>query len=104
MAAPIPPVAAPRRAGNPWFDDLEDPAEPTNGDDGHGGGTHAGLPRRVRQGSLAPQLREERGEAPAPPREQRVRTPEEARSLMSSMQDGWQRGRAPDDGDATDGD
>jgi signal transduction histidine kinase len=94
MAAPTPPVAAPRRAGNPWFDDDEGPATPA-------GDTHAGLPRRVRQDSLAPQLREERPEQPEPPREQRVRTPEEARSLMASMQEGWQRGRAPD---ATDGD
>ncbi|MBO2450363.1 sensor histidine kinase [Actinomadura barringtoniae] len=100
---PEPPVMAPRRAGNPWFDDPEqasaEPAEapgPPRADDVQDPGTHAGLPRRVRQGSLAPQLRDERPETPEPPREQRVRTPEEARSLMSSMQDGWQRGRATD--------
>ncbi|MBB2912511.1 signal transduction histidine kinase [Streptosporangium becharense] len=49
-----------------------------------------GLPVRVRQASLAPQLRR------APAREQRdvsVRSPEELFTLMSSMQQGWQRGR-----------
>ncbi|GAA2845716.1 nitrate- and nitrite sensing domain-containing protein [Streptosporangium fragile] len=49
-----------------------------------------GLPVRVRQASLAPQLRR------APVQEQRdvsVRSPEELFTLMSSMQEGWQRGR-----------
>ncbi|MGW1281777.1 nitrate- and nitrite sensing domain-containing protein [Streptomyces tsukubensis] len=67
-------------------------------------GSVDGLPRRVRQASLAPQLRD----VPAPPRA-RGRTPEAApgtdgdaealrdaeavRARMASMQRGWQRGR-----------
>ncbi|WP_254898387.1 nitrate- and nitrite sensing domain-containing protein [Kitasatospora sp. NA04385] len=53
------------------------------------------LPRRVRQASLAPQLRE----APEPPRpgrrpaEPADRDPEQARSAMAAFQQGWQRGR-----------
>jgi signal transduction histidine kinase len=55
-------------------------------------GTHAGLPRRVRRASLAPQLRES-----PPPDESgepdQERSPEQARALLSSLQHGWQRGR-----------
>ncbi|WP_165950301.1 hypothetical protein, partial [Actinomadura sp. GC306] len=66
-------------------------------------GTHAGLPRRVRQESLAPQLRKR--PPPPPPRVgggvsgSIARSPEEARSLMASIQQGWRRGRASDVGD-----
>jgi anti-sigma regulatory factor (Ser/Thr protein kinase) len=70
----------------------------------------SGLPRRVRQASLAPQLREgparsgpsadlgilpkpasdwPTSEPPAP-----ERTPEETRATMSAIQRGWQRGRS----------
>jgi signal transduction histidine kinase len=55
-------------------------------------GTHAGLPRRVRRASLAPQLRDS-----APPEDDNEpdqdRSPEQARALLSSLQHGWQRGR-----------
>jgi HAMP domain-containing protein len=58
------------------------------------------LPRRVRQASLAPQLRTETGAEPerpaasaTPGNEPRERTPEEIRARMSSIQRGWQRGR-----------
>ncbi|WP_344590020.1 sensor histidine kinase [Actinomadura vinacea] len=58
-------------------------------------GTHAGMPRRVRRANLAPQLRD--AAPPAPDETQssgRVeRSPERARSVMSSMQSGWRRGR-----------
>ncbi|MGC9498937.1 nitrate- and nitrite sensing domain-containing protein [Streptomyces sp. WG7] len=51
------------------------------------------LPRRVRQASLAPQLRQ----SPEPPAEDRSdpadRDAEEVRSRMASLQRGWQRGR-----------
>ncbi|MEV4611111.1 ATP-binding protein [Kitasatospora sp. NPDC049258] len=57
----------------------------------------AELPRRVRQASLAPQLRE----APAPRPRTRVgapapagRGPEEARAAMAAYQRGWARGNA----------
>ncbi|WP_214413951.1 sensor histidine kinase [Sphaerisporangium fuscum] len=49
-----------------------------------------GLPMRVRQASLAPQLRRTR---PEERREVSTRSPEELLSLMSSMQRGWQQGR-----------
>ncbi|MFF8410678.1 sensor histidine kinase [Streptomyces omiyaensis] len=54
----------------------------------------AGLPRRIRQASLVPQLRG----APAP--EALVpgapeRTPEQARARMAAYRDGWQRGGGP---------
>ncbi|MGA5067005.1 nitrate- and nitrite sensing domain-containing protein [Streptomyces exfoliatus] len=77
----------------------------------------AGLPRRVRQASLAPQLRATDGPAdrgtgrPAEPRTSGGTTPadpdsferdaEEVRARMAAMQRGWQRGRRhnadPDD-------
>jgi signal transduction histidine kinase len=63
-------------------------------------GTHLGMPRRIRQASLAPQLRN------SPPPAARVtstglngpsaRSPEQARSLMSALQAGWQHGRTDD--------
>ncbi|GAA3344579.1 hypothetical protein GCM10020358_48390 [Amorphoplanes nipponensis] len=47
------------------------------------------LPRRVRQASLAPQLRGPVAEQPAAP----ARSPEQVRSLMSALQQGTARGR-----------
>ncbi|GII86656.1 hypothetical protein Ssi03_46460 [Sphaerisporangium siamense] len=75
-------------------------------------GTHRGLPRRVRQANMAPQLRQDTGPLSAPtpadvtppspgPGE---RSPEQARALFSAFQQGGRRGRleAEDDGpDAT---
>jgi hypothetical protein len=61
------------------------------------GDTYRGLPRRVRQTSMAPQLHHgrEREAAAQPSRyEPPGRSPEQTRSQMSSLQDGWQRGRA----------
>ncbi|HEX9033766.1 MAG TPA: nitrate- and nitrite sensing domain-containing protein [Streptosporangiaceae bacterium] len=71
-------------------------------------GAHRGLPRRVRQTSLAPQLRKAgppgentsgRGTAAqdaAPGHDRRAATPEDTLSRMSALQDGWQRGRVDD--------
>ncbi|MFG1999025.1 nitrate- and nitrite sensing domain-containing protein [Spirillospora sp. NPDC048911] len=116
-AAPTPPPPPPpsRPMGNPWFDDAPElpqhapdpapsPVQPpaparANGEGPANGetlGTHAGLPRRVRQENLAPQLREERAAAPDLATGPVARSPEEARSLMASMQQGWRRGRASD--------
>ncbi|WP_214109655.1 sensor histidine kinase [Acrocarpospora catenulata] len=61
-------------------------------------GTHAGLPRRVRQSHLAPQLKERaqplsaptEPAAPAAPAE---RSPEQARAMFSAFQAGSRRGR-----------
>ncbi|MBR8640302.1 sensor histidine kinase [Streptomyces tuirus] len=52
------------------------------------------LPRRVRQASLAPQLRDTRPEEPSPspaPRDDE-RTPELVRDRMAAYRDGWARG------------
>lgn len=61
------------------------PQQPEDSDD---------LPRRVRQASLAPQLREKRTEeqpsAPAPRDDER--TPELVRDRMAAYRDGWARG------------
>jgi signal transduction histidine kinase len=66
--------------------------------------THQGLPRRVRQASLSPHLRN--GTSPdtaAPRHEPEPRSPEQARDLLASMQRGWERGRqTPPPGTATD--
>jgi signal transduction histidine kinase len=67
--------------------------------------TYLGLPRRRRQASLAPELRmdaqavvgvAEQPDFGADPEASGERSPEEARSLLSSMQQGWRRGRAAD--------
>ncbi|MER6068174.1 nitrate- and nitrite sensing domain-containing protein [Streptomyces sp. NPDC001817] len=53
------------------------------------------LPRRVRQASLAPQLRQQRPEAPAQESGQlgdERRTPELVRDRMAAYRDGWTRG------------
>lgn len=62
------------------------------------GGTHLGLPKRVRQANLAPGLRNgpprpgpNGPETPSAPQ----RTPEEIRKMMSSYQRGTTRGRKP---------
>ncbi|MFF8847216.1 nitrate- and nitrite sensing domain-containing protein [Streptomyces sp. NPDC015127] len=57
-----------------------------------------GLPRRVRQASLAPQLRDAAASAAQPPTapaagREYERDAEEVRNRMASMQRGWQRGR-----------
>ncbi|WP_405475552.1 nitrate- and nitrite sensing domain-containing protein [Streptomyces canus] len=62
------------------------PDEPEESDD---------LPRRVRQAHLAPQLREQRSEEPAPAaadQDDDGRTPEMVRDRMAAYRDGWARG------------
>jgi signal transduction histidine kinase len=63
-----------------------------------GAGTYRGLPRRVRQASLNPNLRQpppapNRAVPPGRPAPADGRSPEQARDLVSSLQKGWQRGR-----------
>jgi hypothetical protein len=69
--------------------------------------TYRGLPRRVRQSSLAPQLRGHARTQPpadrAAPDNLLARSPEENRDLMSSLQQGWVRGRVDDLDDPDDG-
>jgi signal transduction histidine kinase len=63
------------------------------------GNSHLGMPIRVPQASLAPQLQSRRGagraaEDEAP--EVTARSPEATRNMLSLMQKGWQRGRMDD--------
>ncbi|MFJ1973403.1 nitrate- and nitrite sensing domain-containing protein [Streptomyces sp. NPDC087903] len=57
-----------------------------------GSGT-AALPRRVRQASLAPQLKNSTERRPQAASEPADRDADEVRSRMASLQRGWQRGR-----------
>jgi hypothetical protein len=64
-------------------------------------GSHLGMPIRVPQASLAPQLRGGRPESAwwtTAPEEPAVdeRPPEVTANMMASMQQGWQRGRVDD--------
>ncbi len=63
------------------------------------GGSHLGMPVRVPQTNMAPQLRSRSGgeqAASSPPPAVDDRTPEATRSMMIMMQQGWERGRADD--------
>jgi len=100
---PAPPAAAaPAAARAPW----EDAPEPT---DPGPTANHLGMPIRVPQASLAPQLRARRDAdaqgqpgQPGPwPGEDEdpgfgVRSPEATRSMLTMMQHGWRRGRMDD--------
>ncbi|TJZ43998.1 HAMP domain-containing protein [Streptomyces piniterrae] len=70
--------------------------------------TSRGLPRRVRQASLAPQLKPDPDRRPEPAAEPADdRDAEAVRARMASLQRGWQRGRRDNDetaGDRTTGD
>ncbi len=77
------------------------PGRPANGT--AAGGTYLGLPRRVRQANLAPQLRDPLGAEPAASllhsseaADSSARSPEQASSRLSALQDGWLRGRLDD--------
>ncbi|TXS51508.1 histidine kinase, partial [Streptomyces sp. t39] len=92
---PRAPCRGPRaRGGPPVRPDRALPASGAPAADGPA--TIGGLPRRVRQASLVPQLRgtADTGTAPAPagPRDDE-RDADEVRARMASMQRGWQRGR-----------
>ncbi|WP_376741218.1 hypothetical protein [Streptomyces galbus] len=62
--------------------------------EGTGPAPGGGLPRRVRQANLAPQLREGPARRTADRPELADRDADEVRSRMASLQRGWQRGRA----------
>ncbi len=90
--APTPPTGAPAPAAGP------SPAQP--GRKPATNGTFAGLPRRVRQASLAPQLRNKPAPLSAPPAEPAAeRSPDEARALFSAFQQGVRRGRLDSEGE-----
>jgi hypothetical protein len=70
-----------------------------DGPGGTPGQSHLGMPIRVPQASLVPQLRSGSGAArPAEEetRESTARSPEATRSMLSMMQQGWRRGRIDD--------
>jgi signal transduction histidine kinase len=68
-----------------------------------GDGTDPGapeLPRRVRQANLAPQLRDDTPPpGPVGTGPPTTRPPEETRSMMTSLQEGWTRGREEEEPD-----
>jgi signal transduction histidine kinase len=98
----VPQPASAREAPEPAF------AVTTRGDEPDTGGsplrlTENGLPQRVRQASLAPQLRPS-AESPSPAAAAASsRSPETARSVMSAFWHGWQRGAADADAERAHG-
>jgi signal transduction histidine kinase len=84
---------------SPGLREQDDDDEDLAGEDLAG---EDGLPRRVRQASLAPQLRENtlvgrpaaNGDSAAAPPAAEERSPEEARSTITAIQQGWERGRS----------
>jgi hypothetical protein len=69
-----------------------------------GGDDYKGLPRRVRQANLAPQLRDAAASSQAEtPSGDTVanRSPDDIRSALSAMQRGWQQGRSVTGDDST---
>jgi signal transduction histidine kinase len=103
-ATPMTPVASPRAgrpSAPPWELSRQSgplPVAPGDADPGSAGADVKGLPRRVRQASLAPQLRAnppQRVTSPAPsPGPASGPTPAEIRQTMSALQRGWQEGRS----------
>ncbi|MFC4496689.1 nitrate- and nitrite sensing domain-containing protein [Streptomyces ovatisporus] len=84
-------------------------AAPGRSSGGAQSGTVSGLPRRVRQASLAPQLKRDAGDGVSAhgdrgpdPGDLADRDAEEVRSRMASLQRGWQRGRRQNDDDSAD--
>jgi signal transduction histidine kinase len=111
LSQPVfPDLAAPRQqnaqADRPVFPDLPmagrgqpsgtggPPTKPGQPGSSVSAGTHRGLPRRVRQANLSPHLRNSPAAGTAASfREPEVRSPEQAQSLLASLQRGWERGR-----------
>jgi hypothetical protein len=98
-----------RRTGAALAPATDASADPVPAPGPQGAGTYRGLPRRIRQASLNPHLRDSPRAAArgadddgTPP--SLTRSPEEARSLVASLQSGWQRGRESDvrDGEPAD--
>ncbi|MFF3335833.1 nitrate- and nitrite sensing domain-containing protein [Streptomyces sp. NPDC002888] len=102
---PSEPPALPKRARRPAIaagasDETDHRSDRTSQETGQGpapheAGSSAGaLPRRVRQASLAPQLKQGAGRRTEDSTELVERDADEVRSRMASLQRGWQRGRA----------
>jgi signal transduction histidine kinase len=84
------------RSDNGVWPQTSAPAPPTDSPLVAAGLTDLGLPRRVRQANLAPQLRDTGPHAVVPMGDDSSgdRTPEQARAVMSAIQRGWERGRS----------
>ncbi|MEU5739723.1 nitrate- and nitrite sensing domain-containing protein [Streptomyces tendae] len=80
------------RAAGPTAD-RGDGGPPAREDAPSAGAEAGALPRRVRQASLAPQLRQSPEQAPEDRSDPAERDADEVRSRMASLQRGWQRGR-----------
>jgi signal transduction histidine kinase len=108
-AAPMTPAASSRlgrSSGPPWELSRQAGPLPAAGDDDPGGqaggpgadGGAQGLPRRVRQASLAPELRDNPPRRPTSAAASATPaggpTPAEIRQTMSALQRGWQEGRS----------
>jgi hypothetical protein len=87
-ARPEPPdkAAAPLVSRAPWETAGSDSRPPAVA------GVHRGLPRRVRQANLAPQLRDDPA-AGGPGGAHSAGSAERARALFASIQRGWRNGR-----------
>ena len=94
QTAPHPVDAGGQNGEPPW------PAPPAAEAPDSTGGTHLGMPIRVPQTNLAPQLRPGGDSGPQPwgreAPEVEQRAPEATRDMLMTMQQGWQRGRLDD--------
>jgi signal transduction histidine kinase len=98
-----PATAAASSQGTSWFDrpdngvwpETRAPA-PTDSTFVAASFTELGLPRRIRQANLAPQLRDTAPHAVVAMGEDSAgeRSPEQARAVMSAIQRGWEKGRS----------
>ncbi|MFF3734447.1 nitrate- and nitrite sensing domain-containing protein [Streptomyces sp. NPDC002476] len=103
-------TAGPRESAGPWKSAGPAPASAAGGEGATASRppreTVGGLPRRIRQASLAPQLREvtggrDAGPARTGPARDFERDADEVRDRMASLQRGWQRGRRQNAEDMT---
>jgi signal transduction histidine kinase len=101
--APTAAAAPEAPAMTPWpmaFQPQSFRREPSQPSGPASAGSHLGMPVRVPQASLAPQLRTGSGTAPQPAARESAsvstRSPEATRSMLILMQRGWQRGRVDD--------
>jgi signal transduction histidine kinase len=96
--APVPSGGNGAHAGAPSPSEVTAPDEPQPVG-ARTGLTENGLPQRVRQMSLAPQLRDSAGAQPlSAPVGSPPRSPEKARSVMSAFRQGWRLGQSENGG------
>jgi len=87
-------ASPPSSTASPPSSTANQPGPPRRLADSPDAGTYRGLPRRVRQANLSPHLRNSPSPGTAtPPHELEARSPEQAKSLLASLQSGWERGR-----------